>query len=398
MHDTMADKPQKQTAATESTPGQKPAGAGIKPPVTRDNTQTAPYDLETLLADELAETDVVEKPDEELDPELTRSKPKGQGKQASSPEEEEDEPESEESDEDAEEEESESESEEAGEEEEGDTETEAEIGDEDEVDPEKPPKGFENVPKGIWKRQNKLLQKQRELKAQLAKGAIQVTPTPQNPLADVEDLETFTSRVQTAKQLRDWFKANPEGGSFTLSSGKTVELDASSAAAQAAKAEAIIEAAPDVKVRILKREETKPWEAAQKLEPTLFDKENQDHRFLKDLLSKAPGLAEHPEWELIAAYALKGYRIVNEEGSKKARYVRYELDANGKLIAPKAKTGDGKQAAAKPAPKAAPKAPHVPAAKKPALSARPQPAAQKPAYEGGDADVAASLAAELGDF
>lgn len=400
----MADTSQKQTAATGATPGQKPAGAASKPsPVTTtgQGTSFSEQNLESMLENELGMT--TEEPDAELDADLPVRKSK-KDKQAPTPKEEnEDEPEDEEESDDTDESEdddSESDDSEADAETEDTESEEAEIGDDEEVDAEKPPKGFEKVPKGIWKRQNKLIQTQRELKAQLAKGAIQITPTEASPLADVDTLETLNSRLATAKSVRAWFKENPHGGSFTLSNGKTVELDETAAASHAAKAEAILESAPEVKLRLMQRESSKPWEQAQKLVPTLFDKASSDHAFMADVFSKAPGLADHPEWELIMAYAARGKREFEEESSKKARYVRYELDKDGKMIPPKSKGGDGKQEAGKPAPKPAPRiAPATPGAQKPALKSQGKAPDKRPVSKAEtDSDLARSLAEELGDF
>lgn len=403
--DTMADTTQKQTAATGATPGQKPAGAASKPsPVTTPGkgTSFSEQDLDSMLEGELGTT--IEEPDAELDADLPLRKSK-KDKQASTPKaEDEEEPEAEdeaeENSDESEDEESESEeAEEVAETEDTEAE-EAEIGDDEEVDAEKPPKGFEKVPKGIWKRQNKLIQTQRDLKAQLAKGAIQVTPTEASPLADVDSLEVLESRLTTAKSVRAWFKANPEGGSFTLSNGKTVELDQATAASHAAKADAILESAPDVKLRLMQRESSKPWEQAQKLVPTLFDKASPDHAFMLEVFRKAPGLADHPEWELLMAYATRGRKEFEEENSKKARYVRYELDKDGKMIPPKSKGGDGKQEAGKPAPKPAPRiAPATPGAQKPALKAQGKAPDKRPAAKAEtDSDLAKMLADELKDF
>ncbi|MEQ1750505.1 MAG: hypothetical protein ABL974_13845 [Prosthecobacter sp.] len=399
----MADTTQKQTAATGATPGQKPAGAASKPsPVTTPGkgTSFSEQDLDSMLEGELGTT--IEEPDAELDADLPVRKSK-KDKQASTPkagDEEETEAEDE-TEESAESEEEESESEEAEEvTETEDTETEeAEIGDDEEVDAEKPPKGFEKVPKGIWKRQNKLIQTQRDLKAQLAKGAIQVTPTEASPLADVDTLEALESRLTTAKSVRTWFKANPDGGSFTLSNGKTFELDQAAAAAHAAKADTILESAPDIKLRLMQREKSKPWEQAQKLVPTLFDKTSPDHAFLTEVFSKAPGLADHPEWELIMAYAARGQKEFEEESSKKARYVRYELDKDGKMIPPKSKSGDGKQEAGKPAQKPAPRIPPAtPGTAKPTLKAINKAPDKRPAAKPEtDSDLARMLTEELGD-
>ncbi len=402
--DTMADTTQKQTAATGATSGQKPAVVASKSsPVTTPGkgTSFSEQDLDSMLEGELGTT--VEEPDSELDADLPVRKSK-KDKQAPTPKEEEEdesevEDETEQDSDESEDNDSESDdSEDDAETEDTDTE-EAEIGDDEEVDAEKPPKGFEKVPKGIWKRQNKLIQTQRDLKAQLAKGAIQVTPTDATPLADVDSLETLESRITTAKSVRAWFKSNPDGGTFTLSNGKTVELDQATADEHAEKADAILESAPDVKLRLMHREKSKPWEQAQKLVPTLFDKASPDHAFMVEVFSKAPGLADHPDWELIMAYAARGKKEFEEESSKKARYVRYELDKDGKMIPLKSTGGNGKQEAGKPAQKPAPRiAPVTPSAQKPALKAKGNQPDKRPAKTDNDSDLARALADELGDF
>jgi hypothetical protein len=116
------------------------------------------------------------------------------------------------------------------------------------------------------------------------------------------------------------------------------------------------------------------------------------------LLAEAPGLVDHPQWEVIAAYAAKGWRIATEEGSKKARYVRYELDKNGKLIPP-TKTGDGKKAAA-PAQSAAKPPPATPSTHRPPQKTVTRPPEKKAltAADGSDSDaIAKMLADELGE-
>lgn len=389
----MAENTQKQTAATDTTPGQTPAGSGTpRSPVPPAQPTSTEQDLESLLASELGEveTDI----DSELDGDLPQGKGAKKDKQATDPDPDPDD------DGDPDPDNSGDGDPEPDGDEDGDPPPEdphAEIGDDEEVDPEKPPKGFENVPKGIWKRQNKLIQKQRELKAQLAQGAIVVTPTPANPLADVADEQTLTDRVESAKLIRAWLKENPDGGTLKLN-GKDIEISPEEAGKRLAKAEAVIESAPEARALLKERAANKPWVLAEAITPGLFDKTTQEHRFMSDLMATVPELTKHPEWEVFVAAAARGMRQVVEERTGKAKYVRYELDKDGKMIPPK-KSGDGAgkekasptKAAVKPAP--------TPSSTRPApvktTGAKVSTEAHSKAVASGD--LAAALAAELGE-
>lgn len=208
----------------------------------------------------------------------------------------------------------------------------------EEVDPEKPPKGMENVPKKVWQRFNKVTKENKELKAQVAQGGIRITPTKASPLADVEDLKSLDQRITGAKAIRDAVKANPgyltDGARIKRTDGSTIELTAEQVKARLAKAEAEIEAHPDVKARLSERSQTKPWEAAAKVAPDLFKKGSEDHNFLLAVLKEVPQLKQLPDWEVVVACAARGYRQFMEEQSGAASYVRHEMK-DGKMILPK---------------------------------------------------------------
>lgn len=386
----MADIPQNQTAATDTTPAATPAGqdkkSTVTPPAKEIVTPLTELDLDAMLDEEL-DADLPKpksKPDEKANPKKPDEKPEGDDLDPDAdpdPDPEGDNPENPDPD---------------------NNDEPADIGDDDEVDPEKPPKGFENVPKGIWKRQNKLIKAQRELKAQLAQGPVQIAPTPANPLADVESVEALDQRLTTAKAVRDWCRDNPDGGTVKGAGGREVELTADDVRARMAMAESVIEAAPDVKVMLTQRAQEKPWELAEAIAPGLLtNKASEEYRFMTDLLKAVPELKRHPAWEVVAAAAAKGMRQTVEERTGRAKYVRYELDKDGKMIAPRKAQGDGNKDKANPD-KTKPKPTTTPAATRPALTRDPKkdtatpPVRQSP--NEGDEQVAAMLADELGDF
>ena len=397
----MADtNTQNQTAATATKAAATPAASSVTTSAKADIPLTE-LNIDSLLSEELGD-DEDSSLDAELDSDLPGMQSKKDKKAPPAKKKEEKETEETQTEEETETEETETEeTEEETETEETETET-ADIGDDEEVDPEKPPKGFENVPKGIWKRQNKLIKAQRELKAQLAQGPVQIAPTPANPLADVESVEALDQRLTTAKAVRDWCRDNPDGGTVKGAGGREVELTPEDVRARMAMAESVIEAAPDVKVTLTQRAQEKPWELAEAIAPGLLtNKASEEHRFMTDIMKAVPELKRHPAWEVFVAAAAKGMRQTVEERTGKAKYVRYELDKDGKMIAPKKAPGEGKKDKAGPD-KAKPKAPTPPTATRPALTRDPKKdaeakkAANSPSQ--GDSEVAAMLADELGDF
>lgn len=395
MTPNMADlNTQNQTAATDTSPAASPAGSDKRSPVTQAGkdavTPLTELDLDSMLS-------------AELDTDLPR--PKSKKDKKATPDNETDEETEEETETqtelETETEETETESEEEETETPGETEDEpAEIGDDEEVDPEKPPKGFEKVPKGIWKRQNKLLQKQRELKAQIAQGPVQITPTPANPLADVETVEALDQRLASVKAVRDWCRENPDGGTVKGAGGREIELTPEDVKSRMAFAESVIEAAPDVKVMLTQRANEKPWEVAETIAPGLFEKTTEEYRFMTDILKAVPELKRHPAWEVLLAVAAKGMRQTVEERAKKAKYVRYELDKEGKMIPPKSGIGAGKKDKANPDIKPKPKSPTSPGNARPNITAKPTKPTPKvrPDQGSGDSNLAAMLDAELGGF
>lgn len=223
------------------------------------------------------------------------------------------------------------------------------------------PEGLKGVPKGVVKRLKNQSARIRELTAQLAEQGIQITPTPASPLADVENLESLDARMAQARMVRDWCRANPEGGSVTLANGAVMEISPDQAQAKLARAEAELDAAPDAKARLITRAASKPWEQAEVICPNIWKKGSEENKFLLQALQKCPELkTKLDNWEMFIAAATRGITEATEEAQGKARYVRMALDPKGNLIAPKS---------VKPAPGATPaqKSPATPGTAKPAL-------------------------------
>lgn len=410
----MADTTQTQSTAAEPTPGHKPAGAGnTTPSATRgrgERATTTELDLDAELDAELGGGG-----SNEIDPELDADLPKPQsnkGNQAPGKTKPKAAPKAdEESDEDAlnsavekdgeEEEEAETVEVEEDEPNNGPTDEELEAAmpeNSDDIDPDQPPKGLEAVPKPVWKRIKKQSEQLRELKGQLAEGAFVLQPTPDNPLADVAGIEELDERVAQARADRKWARENPEGGERKVN-GKTVEVGAEDVAGLLAKAEAVIDADATTRTRLQYRAQSKPWAKATAVEPDLFVKGTPANAFLVSLVEDCPEITKHPEWEYFAAVAAKGMRQVVEERDGKARWVRFEVGEDGKLLPlkPKAKGGTVQAGGGKPKPKATPATPPSnPSSARPAITRKgPQKEEAAGRLAGSDADLAVMLADEL---
>lgn len=220
-----------------------------------------------------------------------------------------------------------------------DEELEAAMPESSEIDPEQPPKGLENVPKAVWMRLKKQSEQIRTLKAGMAEGAVILQPSPSNPLADVGTIAELDERIAAARADRDWAQKHPQGGTRKRG-GKEIEVSEEDAAATLAAANAILDADATTRQRLTFRQQTKPWEKAQAISPDLFTKGSPANTFVLDVVSACPEIVEKiPEWEYLMACAAKGMQQVVEEGSKRFKYVRYELDADGKIIPPKKPAG-----------------------------------------------------------
>lgn len=220
-----------------------------------------------------------------------------------------------------------------------DEELEAAMPESSEIDPETPPKGLENVPKPVWMRLKKQSEQIRTLKAEMAEGAVILQPSPLNPLADVGTIEDLDERIAAARADRDWAQKNPQGGTRKRGS-KEIEVSEADAAETLAAANAILDADATTRQRILFRQQSRPWEKAQAVSPELFTKGSQTNRFVLDVVGLCPEIVQKiPEWEYLMACAAEGMKRVVEEGSKRVKYVRYELDPEGKIIPPKKPAG-----------------------------------------------------------
>ena len=275
-------------------------------------------DLDALLADELGEMDEVQDevpPDETEDTDADDQEEDGAD----------DEP-LPDADEGSEEEEAEEPDTEDDQEE--DDESDADADDSDDDADRKAAPGLEKLAKEYpWaaKRIEKQSQQIQKLKAARTQEVTAISPTPMHPLADVETLEGFDDKLSRAKEVRRWCRENPDGGEVMVN-GRRTEVSAEQVERKLDEVDALLEQAPDWKVRLLERQRTKPWESAEKVVPEVLEEGTPENRRLVDLVKQCPELKlRFSNWEFVAACAVRGMLQAEEEQTGKVRYARLEV-------------------------------------------------------------------------
>lgn len=175
-----------------------------------------------------------------------------------------------------------------------------------------------------------------ELRAKLeASTPVQITPSPSNPLADVETSDQLEERITTAKKIRAWAIKNLEGGTVQNASGEDVYYEPSQVREYLATADELLtEHAPKRKEWIAQREMVVP--EAKQFYPALFKVGTQEHDMLKATLKEHPHLRNLPHLEMIIGDAMEGMkmRFARAEQSRKNASRPAESKSNVKVSSP----------------------------------------------------------------
>lgn len=175
-----------------------------------------------------------------------------------------------------------------------------------------------------------------ELRAKLeASTPVQITPSPSNPLADVETSDQLEDRITTAKKIRAWAIKNLEGGTVQNASGEDVYYEPSQVREYLATADELLtEHAPKRKDWIAQREMVMP--ETKQFYPALFKAGTQEHDMLKATLKEHPYLRNLPHLEMIIGDAMEGMkmRFARAEQSRKNASRPAESKSNVKASSP----------------------------------------------------------------
>jgi len=200
---------------------------------------------------------------------------------------------------------------------------------------------------------------------------ITIAPTPEAPLAHVTTTEQLAAEKAHWETVRDQsrqliaaLRDDPETPlQITLADGKLHEFDAPENVTGAeAWATKVLDSVPEAKLTIQERLTSKPWETAAKIAPAIFEKDSDQWKQATEFISKNPAFkTAFPDYEVKLAHMLRSMQMDAEQKAGKARWVRLELDSQGRVKLPK------KSAAPAKAPES--RVPTAPATTRPAIQA-----------------------------
>lgn len=188
------------------------------------------------------------------------------------------------------------------------------------------------------------LQKQRSQQFQL-------TPTHESPLAHVENEEQLNAEQkhwqtvahETRRLLREGTLDG--GGEITLANGSRHKFESLDQIEQAlSRAEHTLDEVPTWRERLLARRGSAPWQQAERIAPGLFEAGTPAHTSALEMLRAAPQIkAKFPDYEVRLAHYARSVQMESDEAPTadfpfgKAKYVRLELDREGRYVQPKVK-------------------------------------------------------------
>lgn len=145
-----------------------------------------------------------------------------------------------------------------------------------------------------------------ELEAQLNESARPVlSPTADNPLADVDTPEALEAKIKSAQEVRRWALKNTDGATVRRPDGSEVYLDADQVKDYLLKADDVLTIhAPARKEWLAQR--APAVEAAKNVFPDMFKKGTPMHTAYQATVKQAPELLKIPQHEYWIGLALYG--------------------------------------------------------------------------------------------
>ena len=148
---------------------------------------------------------------------------------------------------------------------------------------------------------------------------ITLSPTPADPLADVESPEALEERISIAKKVRKWALENLEGGTVTNAQGEEVYHEPAQVRQYLANAdEMLTEHAPKRREWLTQRQAVLP--EARTAYPALFQAGSPEQAMYRETLKAYPALKNMPNLEMVIGDAIEGQklRFARQQAAQKA--------------------------------------------------------------------------------
>jgi hypothetical protein len=173
-----------------------------------------------------------------------------------------------------------------------------------------------------------------EYEAQLNEAARPVlSPTADNPLADVDTQEALDAKIKSAQEVRRWALRNSDGATVKRPDGTEVYVDADEVKNYLIKADdVIVTYAPARQQWLAQRQPA--LEAAKSLFPDIFKKGTQMHQAFTATVKQAPELLKLPQAEYWVALALLGEQtLMAKQGAAAAKAKAAQKVSSSKEVA-----------------------------------------------------------------
>jgi hypothetical protein len=276
---------------------------------------------------------------------------------------------------------------------------------------------FEKLPPSWQRTVKKMRSEAKSLRERLKAESARTAPTPDSPLANVVTEQELAQTLAHAKRVKQLFGkvsdvdfAEDRNGKevYTIEQGnQSYSYTRDQIQHMLNQAEQVLD--PEVVLErrqyLNTRQQIDPLETAERIVPGIVtDKDSDAAKWMNRVLETVPALRKLPDFEVLLAHAHRDFQRQQEtQPSKthpkgKVKWVRYELDKDGKVLPPKQKASSANgskpaaQAPSSPTGRRAPAAPVRPEGR--ARANFEQQLATKTSLSSSE-DIAAMLNAEL---
>ena len=173
-----------------------------------------------------------------------------------------------------------------------------------------------------------------EYEAQLNEAARPVlSPTADNPLADVDTQEALDAKIKSAQEVRRWALRNTDGATVKRPDGTEVYVDSDEVKNYLIKADDVLTLHAPARQNWLAQRQP-ALEAAKNLFPDIFKKGTPMHQAFTATVKQAPELLKLPQAEYWVALALLGEQtLMAKQGAADAKAKAAKKVSSSKEIA-----------------------------------------------------------------
>jgi hypothetical protein len=173
-----------------------------------------------------------------------------------------------------------------------------------------------------------------DYEAQLNEAARPVlSPTADNPLADVDTQDALDAKIKSAQEVRRWALRNTDGATVKRPDGTEVYLDADQVKDYLIKSDDVLTLHAPARQQWLAQRQP-ALESAKSIFPDIFKKGTQMHQAFTATVKQAPELLKLPQAEYWVGLALLGEQtLMAKQGAQAAKAKAAQKVSSSKEIA-----------------------------------------------------------------